>query len=365
VKPNSSFSNHSQQNGGGATIAATATALPNHQLTRESVLYYLDRVFPLQGVRLEAMQAIVDNSQIERRFCIHPVEYIVEPRPLEELSRDYIEHSVALGQKVAEECLKRAGCGARDVDLIITVSCTGFMIPSLDAHLINRMGFRCDVRRLPVTELGCAAGASALSRAQEFLRAFPGANALVISVEIPSLTFQRRDISQANLISSILFGDGAAAALVSGNDATGPRLLDTRSYTFPDSLSAMGFDLKNSGFHIVLSRDVPDLIRGKIKELVTSFLGSHGLKQEEIAAFVLHPGGQKLLHYIEEELGLPRERTQPSWDVLRRYGNLSSASVLFVLHDWLSSGKLSAGDYGLLAAFGPGFTAEMLLAQWS
>jgi alkylresorcinol/alkylpyrone synthase len=365
VRHISSFSGQQSNNGAGATIAATATALPQHELTRESVKYYLDRVFPLQGARLEAMQAIVENSQIQRRFCIHPVEYIVEPRPLEELSRDYIEHSVALGQQVAEECLKRAGCGPRDVDLLVTVSCTGFMIPSLDAHLINRMGFRCDVRRLPVTELGCAAGAAGLARAWEFLRAFPGSNVLVISVELPSLTFQRKDVSQANLISSILFGDGAAAALVSGNGASGPRLLDSKSYTFPDSLAAMGFDLKNSGFHIVLSRDVPDLIRGKIKELVTSFLGSHGLRQEEIAAFVLHPGGQKLLHYVEEELGLPRERTQPSWDVLRDYGNLSSASVLFVLHEWLARGKLAAGDYGLLAAFGPGFTAEMLLAQWS
>jgi len=354
-----------EQNGAGATIAATATALPQYELTRESVRYYLDRVFPLQGVRLEAMQTIVENSQIQRRFCIHPVEYIVEPRPLEELSRDYIENSVELGQRVAEDCLKRAGCGPRDIDLLITVSCTGFMIPSLDAYLINRMGFRCDVRRLPVTELGCAAGASGLARATEFLRAYPGANALVISVELPSLTFQRRDISQANLISSILFGDGAAAALVSGNGASGPRLLDTRSYTFPDSLGAMGFDLKNPGFHIVLSRDVPDLIRGRIKELVTSFLGAHGLRQEQMAAFVLHPGGQKLLHYIEEELGLPRELTQPSWDVLRDYGNLSSASVLFVLHEWLTKGKLAPGDYGLLAAFGPGFTAELLLARWS
>ncbi|HKO05027.1 MAG TPA: 3-oxoacyl-[acyl-carrier-protein] synthase III C-terminal domain-containing protein [Candidatus Acidoferrales bacterium] len=365
MKHNSSVHNQGGQNGAGATIAATATALPQYELTRESVRYYLDRVFPLQGVRLEAMQAIVENSQIERRFCIHPVEFIVEPRPLEELSKDYIENSVELGQRVAEDCLKRAGCGPRDIDLLITVSCTGFMIPSLDAHLINRMGFRCDVRRLPMTELGCAAGAAGLARATEFLRAFPGANALLISVELPSLTFQRRDISQANLISSILFGDGAAAALVSGNGASGPRLLDTRSYTFPDSLAAMGFDLKNSGFHIVLSRDVPDLIRGKIKELVTSFLGSHGLRQEEMAAFVLHPGGQKLLRYIEEELGLPRELTQPSWDVLRDYGNLSSASVLFVLHEWLAKGKLVPGDYGLLAAFGPGFTAELLLAQWS
>jgi len=365
VKPGSHIPRQADENGAGATIAATATALPPYQLTRESVKYYLDKVFPLQGVRLDAMQAIVENSQIDRRFCIHPVEFIVEPRPLEALSLDYIENAVELGQRVAEDCLARAGCGPRDVDLLITVSCTGFMIPSLDAHLINRMGFRCDVRRLPVTELGCAAGAAALARAWEFQRAFPGATALVISVELPSLTFQRRDISQANLISSILFGDGAAAALVTGNGAAGPRLVDARSYTFPDSLAAMGFDLKNSGFHIVLSKDIPDLIRSKVKELVTSFLGKNGLRKEDVAAFVLHPGGQKLLSYVEEELGLEKRLTQPSWDVLREYGNLSSASVLFVLHEWLTKRPLAPGDHALLAAFGPGFTAEMLLAQWS
>jgi alkylresorcinol/alkylpyrone synthase len=365
VKPGSYNPIEPGENGGGATIAATATALPSHELTRESVKFYLDKVFPLQGVRLEAMQAIVENSQIDRRFCIHPVEYIVEPRPIDELSEDYIRNSVDLGQRVAQECLSRAGCSPRDVDLLITVSCTGFMIPSLDAHLINRMGFRCDVRRLPVTELGCAAGASALARAWEFQRAFPGATALVISVEIPSLTFQRRDVSQANLISSILFGDGAAAALVTGNGARGPRLIDARSYTFPDSLAAMGFDLKNSGFHIVLSKDIPDLIRSKIKELVTSFLAKNGLRQEDMAAYVLHPGGQKLLHYVQEELGLEQRYTQPSWDVLRKYGNLSSASVLFVLHEWLTTHSFSPGDHALFAAFGPGFTAELLLAQWS
>jgi alkylresorcinol/alkylpyrone synthase len=240
------------------------------------------------------------------------------------------------------------------------------MIPSLDAHLINRMGFRCDVRRLPITELGCAAGASALGRAWEFLRANPDGNVLVISVELPSLTFQRRDISQANLISSILFGDGAAAAVVTGDEtAAGPRLLDSRSFTFPNSIDAMGFDLKNSGFHIVLSKDVPELIRGRIRALATSFLGKHRLALDDVAAFVLHPGGQKLLHYVEEELGLPRARTQPSWDVLQEFGNLSSASVLFVLHEWLAKRQMNSGEYGLLAAFGPGFTAELLLAQWS
>jgi alkylresorcinol/alkylpyrone synthase len=282
--------------------------------------------------------------------------------------------------------LKNAGIDAKDVDLIITTSCTGVIIPSLDAYLINDLGFRPDVRRLPITELGCAAGAAALGRAWDFLKGVPEGNVLIVSVELPSLTFQRRDMSPANLISTILFGDGAAAALVSrGNSATTsvngaahgangngnrpaanrPRILGTRSHLFPNSIDAMGFDLKEGGLHIVLSKDVPQLIRDKIKGLVEGFLASYGLEQDDMAAFVLHPGGQKLLLFIEEELGLPRAMTQYSWDTLRDYGNLSSASVIYVLQEWMTKGKMSAGEYGLLTAFGPGFSAEMMLLQWT
>jgi alkylresorcinol/alkylpyrone synthase len=163
----------------------------------------------------------------------------------------------------------------------------------------------------------------------------------------------------------VLFGDGAAAAVVTGRAARGPRILDTESYLFPQSLDAMGFDLKETGFHIVLSKDVPQLIREKIKGVMDGFLARHSLTREHISAFVLHPGGQKLLLYIEEELGLCRCDTQFSWDVLSDYGNLSSASVLFVLHEWLNKGKVQAGEYGVLAAFGPGFSAEMALLQWT
>lgn len=349
-----------------ATIAATATAVPPHVVTREEVKFYLGRVFPLDGSRLEGMMAVVDNSQVERRFCIHPVEYAVEPRPLARISEEYREHAVRLGRQVACACLTEAGMQPAEIDLLITVSCTGVMIPSLDAHLINDLGFRCDVRRLPITEIGCAAGACALSHAWEFLRAFPEGNVLVVAVELPSLTFQRNNMSQANLISSILFGDGAAAALVTGSacGGRGPRIVGSESYLFPHSLDAMGFDLKDTGFHIVLSKDVPQMIREKIKGLVEKFLARHGLSREQLAAFILHPGGQKLLAFIEEELGLSRHDTQPSWDVLRNYGNLSSASILFVLREWLATRQNHPGDYGLLAAFGPGFSAEMLLLQW-
>jgi alkylresorcinol/alkylpyrone synthase len=348
-----------------AAIAGTATALPAHTLTRDSVKLHMRRVFGLEGRRLDAMMAVIDNARVDRRRSIFPVEYFVERRPLAQTTIEYQEHAIRLGREAADASLRRAGLSARDVDMIITVSCTGFMIPSLDAHLINLMGFRSDVRRLPVTELGCAAGAMALSRAWEFVRAFPDKTALVISVELPTLTFQRDDASQANLISCVLFGDGAAAALVTGRRDNGPHILDAETYTFPQSLDAMGFDLRDTGFHIVLSKDVPQLIREKIAGLVDGFLGRHRLDRRDVSAFLLHPGGQKLLSYIEEQLGLSECDTRISWEVLRQYGNLSSATILFILHEWLTTRQVDPGKYGLAAAFGPGFSAELLLLQWT
>jgi alkylresorcinol/alkylpyrone synthase len=347
------------------TIAATATALPPHRIGREEVKTYLQRVFPLEAARLDAMLAIVDHSQVKQRYCIHPIEHVIQPRPLDQLSREYAEHAVRLGRTVTGECLSRAGMTPRDVDLFITVSCTGVMIPSLDAHLANDMGFRSDVRRLPITELGCAAGAAAMARAADYVRAWPESTALVVAVELPSLTFQRHDTSQANLISSILFGDGAAAALVTGRSAHGPRIVHTESFLFPRTLGAMGFDLAGDGFHIVLSRDVPELIRNEVRGLVEGLLGRAGVRREQLQAFILHPGGQKLLAFIEEELGLAREDTECSWLVLREYGNQSSASVLFVLDQWLQRRTPEPGAHGLLAAFGPGFSADMLLLRWA
>ena len=231
----------------GCTIAATATAVPPHTITRDDVKYYMGRVFDIPERKLEAMMSIVDNARVHKRHSIFPIEYTVEPRALAKTNNEYIEHAIKLGTEAAEKCLERAGLKPADIDLIITVSCTGFMIPSLDAHLIHLMGFRPNVRRMPFTELGCAAGAMALGRAADFLKAEPGGNVLVIAVELPSLTFQRKDISQANLISSILFGDGAAAVVVRGKPVPGPKILVSETYTFPDSLGAMGFDLRDSG----------------------------------------------------------------------------------------------------------------------
>src|SRR6202521_5328712 len=326
------------------TIAATATALPPHTITRDDVKYYMGRVFDIPERKLEAMMSIVDNARVHNRYSIFPIEYTVEPRALSKTNEEYMEHEIKLGRAAAEKCLQRAGLAPTDIDLIITVSCTGFMIPSLDAHLIHLMGFRPNVRRMPFTELGCAAGAMALGRAADFLKAEPGGNALIIAVELPSLTFQRKDISQANLISSILFGDGAAAVVVTGRDVPGPKILVSETYTFPDSLGAMGFDLKDSGFHILLAKDVPEMIGAKIGGLVQGFLERHGRKREDIKGWILHPGGARLLGNIEAELGLKQCDTQPSWDILGNMGNLSSATILFILQEWMEKRPLQPGE---------------------
>jgi len=204
-----------------------------------------------------------------------------------------------------------------------------------------------------------------LSRAADFIASNPGSNVLIIAVELPSLTFQRKDITQANLISSILFGDGAAAVIVTGQKRPGPQILVTETYTFPDSLGAMGFDLRDSGFHIILDKNVPEMIGERIKELVHGFLDRNDKKREDIKGWILHPGGARLLGTVEEKLGLCKCDTQPSWDILGNVGNLSSATILFILQEWLEKRPLKAGEHAIAAAFGPGFSAEFLLLQWN
>ena len=345
-------------------IAATATAVPPHTITREDVKFYMGKVFDIPERRLEAMMSIVDNANVHKRHAIFPIEYTVEPRPLSKTNNEYMEHAIKLGFEATQKCLERAGMKPEDIDLIITVSCTGFMIPSLDAHMINELGFRSDVRRMPFTELGCAAGAMALARAADFIQAYPSRNVLIVAVELPSLTFQRKDISQANLISSILFGDGAAAVIVTGKPYKGPKILSSETYTFPNSLDAMGFDLRDSGFHILLSKDVPEMIGARMRELVDCFFKRRGLSQEQIKGWILHPGGSRLLSNVEQALGLTHEDTQPSWDILGNVGNLSSATILFILQEWLEKRPLQSGDLAFAGAFGPGFSAEFLLLQW-
>jgi alkylresorcinol/alkylpyrone synthase len=346
-------------------ILSTAIAVPPHSLDRATYKRYCEAVFGAAG-HGRAVAHLIDRTRIDTRYLSKRPQELLAHRPLEQKSADYAAMALALCEETAARALDRAAIGRKEVDLIITTSCTGVMIPSVDAYLVERMRLRRDVVRLPITELGCAGGGAALSRAREHLMAYPDHVVLLVAVELPSLTYQPADLSMTNLVATSLFGDGAAACVIADRSGArpSPRLLDSRTHLYPESHHLMGFELKDGGFHIVLDREVPDRLRGEVKPLVEALLAAHQLRLQDIKFAAIHPGGRRILENLEKELGISA-LTQPSWEVLRRYGNLSSATVLFVLDELCAKPPLlMPGDIGLLAAFGPGFSCELSLMRW-
>jgi alkylresorcinol/alkylpyrone synthase len=275
--------------------------------------------------------------------------------------------AVAVGEAAVRSALDRAGLEPGDVDHFFFVTVTGISTPSVEARIANRLGMRNAVKRTPIFGLGCVAGAAGVARAADYLRAFPNHIAVVLSVELCSLTLQRDDLSLANLIASGLFGDGAAAAVLTGArraSSRGPRVLATRSVLYPDTERLMGWDIVNSGFKVILSPRVPAVIEENLGADVDSFLGEHDLDRRAIRHWIAHTGGPKVLQAIESALNLPCQALERSWRSLGEIGNLSSASVLFVLADHLAAQQAKPGDYGLLMAMGPGFCSELVLLQW-
>lgn len=352
------------------TIVQTSTVVPPYPLDQEEVKRSLCEVLALPENKLRPVLALFDNALVDRRYSVLPLSLLRSRRSLTETTLVYREHAVALGREVARKCLEEANVPPEAIDLVITVSCTGIMIPSLDAHLANDLGLRADVKRLPITELGCVAGAAALCRAHDFLVGHPEAHVLVVSVELPTLSFQQEDVSVPQLVSTALFGDGAAAAIIRArtrepqpNDRAS--ILATRSHLFPDSLEALGFDLRDDGFHVLLAKDLPERLQRDLAGIVNEVLVAADLDRADLTSFVLHPGGRRILSALEKALAIDRAHVQPSWDVLRDTGNVSSAAVLFVLDRWLRDQRPPAQSYGLLGAFGPGLSAELCLLQWN
>jgi alkylresorcinol/alkylpyrone synthase len=254
-----------------------------------------------------------------------------------------------------------------DVDALFVVSVTGIASPSLDARLVNRMGMSPRIKRLPIFGLGCVAGAAGIARAADYVRAFPHHVVALLSVELCSLTLQKEDVSMANLISAALFGDGAAAVIVVGGERNypGAEIVDTRSIFYPQTEHIMGWDISEKGFQIVLSPTLPQLIVEHLGKDVDAFLADHGLTRKDIARWILHPGGPKVLEATGAALGLSRNALDASWECLRKVGNLSSASVLLVLEEVFKRRRPGNGAYSLLAAMGPGFCSELVLLRWN
>ncbi|MGD0075694.1 MAG: 3-oxoacyl-[acyl-carrier-protein] synthase III C-terminal domain-containing protein [Candidatus Binataceae bacterium] len=280
----------------------------------------------------------------------------------------WIERATELGEQAVSSALSQAGLSPTDIDHVFFTTVTGIASPSIDAKLINRLSMRPDVKRTPLFGLGCVGGVAGVARATDYVRAFPAQTAILVSVELCSLTLQLKDRSIANLIASGLFGDGAAAAIVTGCERKDgprtPKIIASRSTFFPHTEQMMGWRIVDSGFQIVLSAKVPDLVRNELRGAADSFLGQHGLARSDISHWIAHTGGPKVLQATETALEIPRTALARSWDSLASIGNLSSASVLFVAADFLESNIARPGDYGMLLAMGPGFCAELVLVQW-
>lgn len=356
-------------------IVSIGTANPDHLLDQSRVKSFAGELFGRSLPNIDRLTLAYDNAQIKRRhFCV-PMEWFGRSHTFREKNDLYIENARALARQAIERCLDAADRSVEEVDYLLYVSTTGLATPSIDARLIEDLSFRRDVKRLPIWGLGCAGGAASLSRAMEIARAVPTARILIVVVELCGLTFMPDDLSKSNLIASALFGDGAAAVLVEGEEVSRrgsghPFMLDSLTRTIPDSLDVMGWDISEAGFGIVISRDIPSIVHTFMRESIEEILQRHRMTADDVAHFITHPGGAKVLEAYQESLGLPAERFRHTWDVLKEYGNMSACSVLFVLQRFMR--EIAARDvepphmpeYGLVGALGPGFSSELVLLRW-
>jgi alkylresorcinol/alkylpyrone synthase len=352
-------------------ILATATAFPDHYVTQRE---FLDALLPYWGTDPK-LTSIIERlhlrTGVDGRYFSRPLTDYLALDTFGKTNDVWIETALDLGQRSIECALKQASLNPDQLAAIFFVSVTGIASPSLDARLVNRMNLSRKIRRSPIFGLGCVAGAAGLSRAADYVRAYPDQVALLLSVELCSLTWQRGDKSVANLISVGLFGDGAAAVLVAGDKADrgqiplrGPRILASDRVFYPDTEDVMGWSISEKGFNIVLSPDVPRVVVENLGRDIDDFLAAHNLTRNDIGSWIMHTGGPKVLEATQQALGLSRDDLEVSWEVLRRVGNLSSASVLVVLDEIMKHQRPTPGTKSILAAMGPGFCSEMLLLEW-
>ena len=348
-------------------IAGTCGVLPAHRYGQRQLTDIVRALLPDMDIDTRVLERFFRQVGVKQRYLALPAEEYARLDGLEAKNRAWLACAVPLAERAVRLALAQAELEPRDVAMMMSTTVTGIAVPSLEARLMNRMSFAPDVKRVPLFGLGCMAGAAGLARASEYLRAYPDQVALFFSVELCSLTLQREDASVANLISGGLFGDGAAAVVLVG--AEHPlakhrklRVVDSLSRFFPGTERAMGWDIVDAGFKIVLGREVPVIAREAVPELVDALLSKNHLVRADIAHWIAHPGGPAVMEGVRVGLGLAADRLEPTRRSLEQIGNLSSASVLFLL-DEFARAMHPRGEHALVLAMGPAFSAEGVLLQ--
>ena len=370
---------------GAPRIAAVGAAFPPHYYDQERLIDAFRALWGKRHHNLDRIERLHRNVLVGGRHLALPLEEYVQLDSWGKANDAWIRVAQEVGAEAVRDALARAGLATDDVTALYTVTVTGVATPSLDARLINRLRLPAATKRVPIFGLGCLAGAAGVARAADYLVGHPDEVVVLLSVELCSLTLQPEDLSVPNLIASGLFGDGAAAVVLVGaaraarmagagaaqavaadgpSGLTGPSVVASASSFYYDTERVMGWDISEKGFQVVLSAEVPEMVRRHLRTDVDAFLATHGLTRADVASWVAHPGGPKVLEAMQEELALPEEALAVTWRGLREVGNLSSTSVLLVLQETMEKHRPPAGSYGLLLAMGPGFCSELVLLQW-
>jgi alkylresorcinol/alkylpyrone synthase len=348
-------------------IVAVGTAVPPYVLSQSDAKTFAQQLFPISYPQTEKLMNIFDNTAIDKRYISCEVDWFRNEHTFTQRNQIYVETACKLAEDAVRSCLEQANINQKDIDHIFFVSTTGLATPSIDAYLINQLGMRKHMKRTPIWGLGCAGGVAGLSRAYEYTKAFPDSRVLFVAVELCSLTFRPQDLTKSNFVATSLFGDGAAAVLIAGDEVSltghAPSVIDSMSTIWPNSLDVMGWEVVEDGLKVIFSRDIPKIVQRQVKEVVDTFLDRCKLTIDQIDYMVSHPGGVKVLEAYESALEVSKGKFSFAYDVLQKFGNMSSVTVLFVLQQVLQTEPTSG--YGLMTALGPGFSSELLLLDWN